>query len=148
MDINPELKPCLERINFVERYLNMLATYSKDFETRFSSYDNSTITELISTFGYEVKYHKGENFFKILETYSHYQFQFNIILKGGIIQFVWDVLRNNVRMDLAWGPWGTIVHSISSAPCTTKPIFHDYAELKAILQEAFAIYEDFKRCLL
>jgi len=84
--------------------------------------------------------------FKIKEKIVTYDFQFNIIPYTGALQFVWSVKLNKQMLELSWGVWESILEEMlnKSFEIRPRPYYSNYQELKEILTEAFAIYEDFK----
>jgi hypothetical protein len=148
MQLYPELKPVLEGIDFVNRYKAISEKYSFDSKESLEKYSIDEVIKIIESLGYTVKYVKSENFFKVLEKIPPYQFQFNIILKYGIVEFIWDVLRNGERLQLG-GPWSLIKKLVTpdQDEIVILPVFRNYEDLKSILKEGFAMYEDFKSAL-
>ena len=70
--------------------------------------------------------------------------QFNIIPKRGFVQFVLDVKQGNERLNLGFGMWESIARELDNIEAK-KPLFGSVEELQEILDEAFSIYEDFKK---
>lgn len=147
MELDVKLKPVLTKIDFVNRYQKLSDKFQTD-ESSFSNYNDSTVKEIIESYGYKVKFNKSEKFFKILEKENDYKFQFNIVLKYGIVELIWDVLENNQRLSLG-GPWGLITKLyMKNEVSIPLPKFCNYMDLKEILIDAFRIYEDFKHQLI
>lgn len=142
MSINLLLVPVLERICFVNRFKSLSLRFN-NFENRLIETDLITLKEIIESFGYKTKYNKSEDFFKLVEATPPYKVQFNISIKRGIVEFIWGVERNNERLKLGGSICGAIEY-LTNESFTSKPIFSNYEDLKEILREAFAIYEDFK----
>lgn len=147
MELDVNLKKVLVKINFIERYQKLSNSFQ--FESPFfSNYENERVNELIKNFGHNAKHIKNENFFKIVDKELDFQFQFNISIKNGVVELIWDVLKNKNRLQLG-GPWGMITKLIQDDYNRIKlPVFRSYEDLEAILKEAFNIYEDFKAELL
>ena len=145
--MDQKIKSALEKINFADRYKTLSAQHQFD-NGHFEKYETEKAKQTIEKFGYSTKYYKSENFFKILETYSSFQFQFNISLKVGATEFIWDILINNKRTQIS-GPWGLIARTILETDERIKlPGFRSYEELEEILKVAFDIYEDFKKAVI
>lgn len=147
MKLSDDIKQVLKRIDFVNRYKNIVKKNSFHFNERFEKYSNGEVLSVISKLGYKAGYIKGENFFKIFEKVNAYEFQFNIILKGGIVQLVWDLTKDSVRQSLG-GPFGLIISLYNGEEFSQKPLFRNYEDLNEILKESFTLYEDFKREIL
>ena len=73
----PELRPILEKINFVERYRPITEEF-RDFKNRYSGYDNEQVKTIFSRLGYDFHYHKREKFFGVKEKLAQYEIFFNI----------------------------------------------------------------------
>ena len=143
MELDTKLEPVLAKIDFVNRYRNLSDSFQSS-PPYFSNYENSKVVELLKKTGYDAKYMKGESFFKILQKESGFQFQFNISIKNGIVELIWDVLENGERLQLG-GPWGLIARLLLQTEERIKlPTFRNYEDLEKIFKEAFSIYEDFK----
>jgi len=137
--LSPEVKLALEKINFIDRYKQLSKKYDFDLNESFEKYDNNEVITLIKELGYDVRYYKKENFFKIQEEKSARDRYFHISLKYGIVELIW------------WAPWGVLKSHLDGKYDDDKikrPVFRNYTDLRGILQEAFAMYEDYKRELL
>ena len=77
MQLAPQIRAALEKIDFINRYKNMSAKY--DFDEEFD-YDNEL--------GYPARNDKRENFFQIVEEYPPFQFKFNISLSYALLDFI------------------------------------------------------------
>ena len=145
MSIDIRLKKVLQKINFEKRYLEICNKYS-DFQNSINSKSISDIDLLLNQMEVKFKYSKKECFFKIKEKIVAYDFQFNIIPYTGALQFVWSVKLNKQMLELSWGIWESILEEMlnKSFEIRPRPYYSNYQELKEILTEAFAIYEDFK----
>lgn len=68
MKLKCEIKQALKNINFSDRYQTLSEQYIHIFpDASFENYDNQKIKEIINDLGYDVKYYKCEDFFKIGE---------------------------------------------------------------------------------
>lgn len=135
----------LMNIKFIERYKEIAKKYLFNANESFENYDSDEVLSIINDLGYEVSFNKKEKFFKIIESYSPYRFQFNISLKYGATEFIWSVWKDSeLKMG---GTWGILKEQLDGLENdkVRKPIFRNYEELKEILADAFSIYEDFKR---
>lgn len=147
MQLYPSLPPILENIDFLNRYKQLRAHFPNT-DDGFEDYDNDEVLKIIQEIGYSAKYDRKEKFFGIKESIEEYVFTFNISCKFGLTELIWGLTKNNERLTLG-GPWKLIGDLLLGDDCAIKkPAFRNYEELKAILQEAFVIYEDFKREVL
>lgn len=146
MELNSKLRPALKGIDFCKRY--QVLSEENQFLNNDKILEQERVLELIKGFGYEVKFNKSESFYKIVQKQSDFKFQFNISLRHGNVELIWDVLQNNERLNLG-GPWGVIYKLVlNSEERPLMPKFRTYEDLEEILKEAFSIYEDFKAELL
>ena len=146
MELNSKLKPVLQNIHFCERY--KLLSEENQFSNNDKGLDSEIVLNLIKDLGYQAKFNKNESFYKVTQKQNEYKFQFNISLRHGNVELIWDVLETNVRLNIG-GPWGVVYKSVSNKEeRPLMPKFRNYADLEAILKEAFSIYEDFKKELL
>lgn len=144
MQLYPSLRPVLEKIDFLVRYRELRKRFPYTDES-FEGYSNTEVLRIIESFGYQVKFNKRENFFGIKESLARYDFRFNINCKYGVVELIWDIVKGGERLTLG-GPWGLICDLLIGDDCNIKkPAFRNYDDLKEILQEAFSMYEDFKR---
>ena len=145
MSIDIRLKRILQKINFEKRYLEICNKHS-DFENSIDSKSISDIDLLLNQMEVKFKYSKKECFFKIEDKSNLITIGFNIIPYTGALQFVWSVKQNEQMLELSWGVWESILEEMlnKSFEIRPRPYYSNYQELKEILTEAFAIYEDFK----
>ena len=145
MSIDIRLKKVLQKINFEKRYLEICTKHS-DRENNIKDKSLKEIRELLNNMNVSFSFDKKECFFKIKEKIVTYDFQFNIIPYTGALQFVWSVKLNKQMLELSWGIWESILEEMlnKSFEIRPRPYYSNYQELKEILTEAFAIYEDFK----
>ena len=94
MELIQEIKSALIQIDFAGRYKALSQDHQFD-KGHFETFDVENVKQIIEKFGYSTKYHKSERFFKIPETHPPYQFQFNISLKSGAAEFIWDIIKND-----------------------------------------------------
>lgn len=139
----PEIYEVLREMNIVERYLSLAKNHQIPIKELFKKYDNQRVIEIIETLGYNAKYVKSENFFKIsFDDCMEARFQINLILKSGIVDIVFctwwkDEVLTGVPMSL-------LVKEVSEDEIETKkPLFRNYDELIEILREVFVLYEDY-----
>lgn len=144
MQLPSEIRVALENIDFIDRYKNMSAKY--DFDEEFK-YDNNEVLRIFNELGCYARYYKRENFFQIVEEVPPCQFKFNISLKYAHLEFIW-VVRKDGEL-LIGDPWDMLKRSLDGTGENVRAAgFRNYDELKEILEEAFLMYEDFKRELL
>jgi len=87
--LSPEVKLALEKIDFIERYKQLSKKYDFDLNESFEKYDNNQVINIIKELGYNVRYYKKENFFKIQEEKSARDYFFHISLNHGIVELIW-----------------------------------------------------------
>lgn len=149
MEIHENLRSTLERIHFIDRYRALSEQYSCELNQSFENYSNENVLKIIALFGYSVKYIKSGNFFKIVELYDKYKFQFHLSLKYGVVELIWSISENEGIHQLG-GPWGMIKRLLDEKEDdkVKLPVFRNYEDLKEILREVFCMYEDFKKTLI
>lgn len=147
MQLKPEIKVALERIQFIDRYKNLSKNYSFDFKEKFRDYDNIEVLNILNELGYKATFNKKENFFKIVEKLPSYKFQFNISLKHSVLEFIWAVWKDE---ELRTGsPWDTLKELLDGTDDSVRsPVFRNYEDLRGIMKESLLMYEDFKQELL
>ena len=145
MELSKKELEIYEKINFEKRYLEICNKYS-DFQNSINSKSISDIDLLLNQMEIKFKYSKKECFFKIEDKSNLITIGFNIIPYTGALQFVWSVKQNEQMLELSWGVWESILEEMlnKSFEIRPRPYYSNYQELKEILTEAFAIYEDFK----
>ena len=74
MGLSENLKSTLKKIHFVERYTCLSDNHSKK-EVTFENYQNEEVIKIIRGIGYDVKFMRSENFFRIREKNLEFQFQ-------------------------------------------------------------------------
>ena len=149
MQINSLFVPVLNKIDFIKRYKDLSIQFNHELKESFEDYSRESALEIIKEFGYTVSYNKKENFYKIIEKVENYKFQFNIVLKYGIVELIWTVWEDNELLQIG-GPWGMIKYLLdfNEEDKVRLPVFRNYEDLKEILMQAFSIYEDFKKEVL
>ncbi|PFZ52293.1 hypothetical protein [Bacillus wiedmannii] len=147
-DLELEIKEVLEKIDFVERYKSLSEKFP-DRTNTFENYENQKAIEVFESLGYKARYNKKEDFFIVGEVKNKdvYTFRFNISLKYGVAEFIWEAWHNGeVR---AGDPWDIFIRLLSNDTEKVPVLyFHSYNELKEIMKIAFEMYEDFKRELI
>lgn len=138
-----EIYEVLREMDIVERYLKLAENHQFPIKELFKKYDNHKVVELIEALGYNAKYVKSENYFKVsFEDYMGIRFQLNLVLKSGIVDIVFCVWWNDEV--LTGVPMSLLVKQMSATELETKkPLFRNYDEMNEILKEAFELYLDF-----
>ncbi|MFV5171459.1 hypothetical protein [Bacillus cereus] len=147
-DLELEIKEVLEKINFVERYKALSEKFSNS-ENTFENYENEKAIEVFESLGYKARFMKKENFFRVGEVKNKdiYTFRFNISLKYGLVEFIWEVWHTGeVRTGTSWAMFVDVLSNDTEK--VLRPGFHSYEDLKEIMKIAFEMYEDFKRELI
>lgn len=146
MQLSPEIKDALENIDFINRYKNLSMKYDCDLDESFEDYDNKEVLRIFAELGYHARYDERENFFQIVDEIPSFQFRFNIRLRYGLLEFIWAVWKDGEL--LIGDPWGMLKRLLGTDESIRLPQFCNYDELKEVLEEAFGMYEDFKREVL
>ena len=139
-ELKPEEREVLEKIDFVNRYRELYSNYS-DYDNTFEDYEVAEIERIIKSFGYSyVRYYRNEDFFKVDEAIQKdlYDISFNISLKYGFCEFIWDGMPWRMFLQLIGVDFSNI----------KKPAFHSYVEIRDILGVAFQMYEEYKEGLI
>ena len=144
-DLELEIKEVLEKINFVERYKAL----SENFlivKIHLKTMKMKNI-EVFESLGYKARYNKKQTFYCRRKKKDVYTFRFNISLKYGVAELIWEACHNGeVR---AGDPWDIFIRLLSNDMGKVPVLyFHSYDELKEIMKIAFEMYEDFKRELI
>lgn len=142
--LKPEIEKILLRINFIERYDELVNNY-KLKDTSMEKVDKDKILEIISELGYKAKYNKSEKFFKIKhQKIGNYSFEFNLAFPYGKVEFIWVVMEKDKV--LLGSPCSSYKNRILDGnykyPC---PFCDNYEEVKNVLEIGFKMYEDFKK---
>ncbi|MGU3471231.1 hypothetical protein ACLBWT_08785 [Paenibacillus sp. D51F] len=145
LQLKPEIRSALTNMDFIAKYRNLSAKYSFNSDESFEAYDNNEVLNLFAELGLKASFDKKEKFFKVVDEIDSSKFQFNISLKYGLVEFIWAVWKNN---ELQTGlPWGMLKQLLDDKDDDkiNKPVFRNYNDLKEILEDAFAMYNEFKR---
>ncbi len=148
IEMKPEIKKVLEKINFIDRYQAMSNRFrgnSNDLDDRLGSYNIQKVIEVLKHFGYEATFDYKERFFKVgvVDHSPQYMIWFNISLEHGMTEFIWVAYYNGeVRLGSPWSIYPRLL--INPSMRIKMPIFRSYEELEEILKEAFVLYEEFK----
>lgn len=146
-ELKPEIKKVLNKIDFVKRYEDL----SENSRSRLSRQGTNDVTNesairIIKDLGYEVSYDKKEKFFKagVVEELPTYRIWFNIVLRSGVVEFIWVVYHDDeVRLGSPWSIYSKLL--ISPDKKIKPPLYSTELDLEYILQNAFEMYEDFKK---
>lgn len=145
LQLKLEIRSALTNMDFIAKYRNLSAKYSFNSDESFEAYDNNEVLNLLAELGLKASFDKKEKFFKVVDEIDSSKFQFNISLKYGLVEFTWAVWKNN---ELQTGlPWGMLKQLLDGKDDDkiNKPVFRNYNDLKEILEDAFAMYNEFKR---
>lgn len=151
MELNPEIKCSLIKIDFIERYEKLSNKFNAERTPsgrRLVYIDGEEVMEIIQELGYFPLFNPKEKFYKIKEEHiDKFTFGVHIILRGGMVDLVWVVKENDEI--LLGAPWGTYSKRLIDINyIIKKPIFGTYEDLEEILKVSFEMYEDFKRALI
>ena len=103
---------------------------------------------ILESFGYKIRYFRGERFFRAEEKRDGYTFGFNIALDYGSAELIWDTECNKKLVREVSDVWMGLYELLMNVPweqVPRYPFFGDYDELEAVLRESFSLWEDFKR---
>ena len=144
--INREL---FERINFAGRFeaLSRQHPIRPDLDL-LMILDFDLTKEILESFGYKIRYFRGERFFQATEKRDGYEFKFNIALEYGQVELIWAVFRDKKLVRPLSRIWMGLYELLMNVPWEQVPLypfFGDYDELEAVLRESFSLWEDFKR---
>ena len=144
--INREL---FERINFAGRFeaLSRQHPIRPDLDL-LMILDFDLTKEILESFGYKIRYFRGERFFRAEEKRDGYTFGFNIALDYVSAELIWDTECNKKLVREVSDVWMGLYELLMNVPweqVPRYPFFGDYDELEAVLRESFSLWEDFKR---
>ena len=144
--INREL---FERINFAGRFeaLSRQHPIRPDLDL-LMILDFDLTKEILESFGYKIRYFRGERFFRAEEKRDGYTFGFNIALDYGSAELIWDTECNKKLVREVSDVWMGLYELLMNVPweqVPRYPFFGDYDELEAVLRESFSLWEAFKR---
>lgn len=145
METNKNYSNALISINFVDRYLELSNEFHFELNNSFKDFTKEQVLMIFNQLGYEAKYLRVDNFFRVEQLVSPFKFHFNIVLKNGIVEFIWGVWKENIPILELSGPWGVLADNAGYDAPIRKPIFRNYEDLKIILGNAFSVYENFKK---
>ena len=145
-EFDPEL---FKGINFAERFAEISKRHPIEPEyDLLERLDFDLTKEILESFGYKIRYFRGENFFRATEKREGYEFRFNIILKWGGTELIWSVFHQKQLIREASDTWLTAYESLTGCKwedVPNYPYYHDYDEMEEVLKECFELWEDFKR---
>ena len=132
----------LNKINFVERFNELCDQYAFDLKESFENYDNQRVLEILHEVGYMTPKHmKRENFFQSVKKVAAYRFEHKIKTKYGIVELIWDVMKDNkYYMGNSFSNLERYFYHPSEMH--PLPIFRNYEDLRGILTIAFQMHED------
>ena len=144
--INREL---FERINFAGRFeaLSRQHPIRPDLDL-LMILDFDLTKEILESFGYKIRYFRGERFFRAEEKRDGYTFGFNIALDYGRAELITSVYCGKKLVREVSDVWMGLYELLMNVPweqVPRYPFFGDYDELEAVLRESFSLWEDFTR---
>ena len=140
--MDEQVKEILNSIHFLERFQDLCDQYSFDLKESFENYDNQKVLEILRDVGYTTpKYQKRENFFQSIKRVGVYRFEHKIKTKGGIVELIWDVMKDNKYY--MGNSFSNLEYYLYNPPkLRPLPIFRNYEDLRGILTIAFQMHED------
>ncbi|WP_430612013.1 hypothetical protein [Flavobacterium sp. JP2137] len=136
-----------KNIDFIRRYEALSTNFQIDDELNYSKEE---VVSIIKALGYDVKFMKKNNFFKIEQKIDGIKFYFHICLKYSLVELIVGALYNENNIFITGDVFGGLykdmqpLQGVELGKGINKPSFSSYSELTEILKEAFSIYEDFK----
>ena len=139
----------LNKINFAGRFEDLSRQHPirPDLDL-LMILDFDLTKEILESFGYKIRYFRGERFFQATEKRDGYEFKFNIALEYGQVELIWAVFRDKKLVRPLSRIWMGLYELLMNVPWEQVPLypfFGDYDELEAVLRESFSLWEDFKR---
>lgn len=139
----------LNKINFAGRFEDLSRQHPirPDLDL-LMILDFDLTKEILESFGYKIRYFRGERFFQATEKRDGYEFKFNIALEYGQVELIWAVFRDKKLVRPLSRIWMGLYELLMNVPweqVPRYPFFGDYDELEAVLRESFSLWEDFKR---
>ena len=135
-------KEILDSIHFLERFQALCGQYNFDLKESFVNYDNQKVLEILREVGYTTpKHQKKENFFQSVKKVGVYRFEHKIKTKHGIVELIWDVMKNNQYF--TGNSFSNLEYELLNLEERHPlPIFRNYEDLREILTIAFQMFED------
>ena len=140
--MDEKARQILNSIHFLKRFQALCDQYSFDLNESFENYDNQKVLEILREVGYTTpKYQKREKFFQSVKRVGIYRFEHKIKTKGGIVELIWDVMKDNKYY--MGNSFSNLEYYLYNPPkLRPLPIFRNYEDLREILTIAFQMHED------
>ena len=138
-----------EKINFVSRFEKILV--HTDFVNRLRKPDKKQVLNVLKELGYAFEARTPGPEYVFDEIHGEFKFHFVLDVNGGIVLVYIYVFLNDEKVEF---PYPNLVFTykylINDLDRLMDPstIFVSYDELKIILKDLLAIYEDFKIAFL
>ena len=143
---NSKIISALNKISFCERYKAL--SDATQFANNVTSLQIEEVVEIFKRLGYGATFNRAESFYKVVQEVEPFRFQFNISLKYGNVELIWDFLEHGYRLKPS-GPWNAIYKRLLNADeRILMPKYRNSEDLKDILKQSFVIYEDLKKELV
>ena len=138
-----------DKIHFTERFAEISKRFPSEPENeRLEILDFDLTKEILESFGYKVRYFRGEDFFRISEKREGYDFFFHVVFRWGRAELVWAVFQQKQLVLDVSDTWTIAYRKLTGCKWEDTPrypCFHDYDEMEEMLKECFELWEDFKR---
>ena len=140
--MDEKARQILNSIHFLKRFQALCDQYSFNLNESFENYDNQKVLEILREVGYTTpKYQKREKFFQSVKRVGIYRFEHKIKTKGGIVELIWDVMKDNIYY--MGNSFSNLEYYLYNPPkLRPLPIFRNYEDLREILTIAFQMHED------
>lgn len=151
LKLHPRIKTALQAMEFVPRYEALSKRFDAErtpLQERLRYLDGEIVLETLAKLGCAADFDAREKFFRLRERrVEELTFGANLILTGGMVDFVW-VVREGGRLllGLPLGEYARLL--IRPEYRIKKPIFGTYEDLEEILRDGLRLFEDFQRALL
>lgn len=148
MELNSKEYQIYKNIDFTNRYEKLSNDFQSEKELDFKTED---VLKIIRELGYQAKFIKKYNFYKVEEKIDGIKFYLNISLKYSIAELIIGATKIKTDQFITGDVFGGLYRDVKYAEGVdlqsgiNLPSFSTYNDLDAILKEAFSIYEDFKK---
>ncbi|RED94073.1 hypothetical protein [Marinoscillum furvescens] len=140
-----EIEQILKDIDFISRYDNMSNRYNKRDES--FNCQNDSVLQIAKKIGHPINYSKSKEFY-LEEDLSGFKLKFGFTIRFNSFDFGLSVIHEG-RDIKSSAPWGFLVQLMTEGEKkVSKAMFKGYDDIESILQEAFSIYDDFKKGIL
>lgn len=136
-------KKIFDRINFVERYLNLRSKFINNGSI-VPTFNKKEILKTLEDLGYKSQY-LSQGYYEYKKSYNEYTFQFLPKITRNIPLIYLNIFKDDEILDNRVTNLGSVLKYISYDPNMINPRFriNSLDELKEYLKRMLEIYEDF-----